>query len=105
MTDEMNKYITENDVVSEFIDDTYNLITKEEYNKLPKLEKMDWVQNKKYAYCDFMAWIQDNNRKDDSLGKKDFNTQLDKKVVSIKTEKTKNGFLGKKKERESLFGR
>ena len=98
MTDEMNKYITENDVVSEFIDDTYNLITKEEYNKLPKLEKMDWVQNKKYVYCDFMAWIQDNNRKDDNLGKKDFNIQLDKKVIAIRTTKVKNGFLGKKKE-------
>lgn len=100
MTEEMNKYISENDVVSEFINDTYELITREEYDKLPKLEKSLWVQNRTFAYPEFMAWIQDNNRKDDSLGKKDFNTQLEKKVKTIRTRKIKNGFLAKKKDYE-----
>ena len=102
MTDEMNKYISENDVVSEFLQDTYDLIDKEEYNKLPKLEKKDWIYNRKIAYCDFMIWINENNRKDDSLGKKDFILQLEKKVVSIRSIKIKCGFLAKKKENENF---
>lgn len=98
MLNEMNKYIAENDVVAEFMQDTYELISKEEYNKIPKLQKNDFVQNRVYVYGEFMAWVNDNNRKDDTIGKKDFYEQLEKKVIPIRTSKIKKGFLGKKKD-------
>ena len=98
MNSEMTKYISENDVVAEFLEDTYHLITKEEYNKIPKLDKRNFVQNRIHVYGEFVAWISDNNRKDDSLGKKDFYEQFDKKVTDIRTTKIKKGFLAKKKD-------
>lgn len=102
MSGAMDTYITENDVVSEFLDDTYELITNEEYAAIPKLEKTKYVQNRTYAHMEFIAWINDNNRKDDSLGKKEFYAQFDKKVIYVRTTKIKRGFLGKKKDTEEL---
>lgn len=106
MTREMNKYISENDAIAEFIEDTYELITKEEYDNLPKLEKVNWVQNRVSAYALFIVWINDNNRKDELLGKKDFYEQFQKKIISIKTKVITNGFIAKKKEEceEYAFG-
>lgn len=98
MTDEMDKYISENDVVGEFIEDTYELITKDLYAKLPKLEKSLWVQNRTHVFGEFVVWLTDNNRKDDAMGKKDFYTQLDKKVTHIKTNKITKGFMAKRKD-------
>ncbi len=98
MSDEMNKFISENDVVGEFLEDNYKQISKIEYDKLPKLEKVDYVQNRVHVYGEFCAWINENNRKDDMLGKKEFYENLDKKVVPIRTTKIKRGFLAKKLE-------
>ena len=102
MTNEMNKYISENDVTAEFLEDIYKQISKIEYDQLPKLEKVDYVQNRVHVYGEFCAWINENNRKDDMLGKKEFYENLDKKVVSIRTTKIKKGFLAKKLEDDDL---
>ena len=95
MTEEMNKYINENDVVQEFLSETYEIITKEDYGKLGKEDKIKHVQNKAHVYGEFICWINDNNRKEDNMGKKDFNQQLDLKTLSIRTTNVKSGFLGK----------
>lgn len=98
MTQEMNKYISENDVIAEFIGDTYELITKETYDSLPKLEKKFWIQNRVTAYGEFVVWINDNNRKDELVGKKEFYEQFDKKTITGRSTNIIKGFLGKKKE-------
>ena len=102
MTDQMNIYISENDIVAEFLEETYEIITKEEYAKLSPTDKSSYVQNRVYVYGEFIAWINENNRKNDSLPKKDFYTQLDKKVISIRTKNIMKGFLGKRKEIEEI---
>ncbi len=98
MTDEMDKYISENDIVGEFLEDTYKQISKLEYDNLSSVEKIDFVQNRVHVYGDFCGWVNENNRKDDMLGKKEFYEQLDRKVVSIRTKKVMKGFLAKKLE-------
>jgi P4 family phage/plasmid primase-like protien len=102
MTDEMDKYISENDVVGEFLQDTYQTISRKEYDQLTKNEKGDYVQNRVHVYGDFCSWVNENNRKDDMLGKKEFYDQLDKKVIPIRTTKIKRGFLAKKLEDDDL---
>ncbi len=104
---EMNKYISENDVVAEFIADTYELITKQEYCKLLKEEKKKWVLDRSNIYSDFYCWVTDNNRKEDMIGKKDFYKQIDKKLSPIQNKqlKIRRGFLVKKKDSEDdTFG-
>ena len=98
MNTEMVKYIAENDIISEFLEDTYKIITKEEYSKISKLEKKDYIQNRTHVYGEFVAWIHDNNRQSDNVGKKDFYEQFDKKVEHIRTNKIMKGFFGKKKD-------
>lgn len=99
MNIEMDKYISENDAVGEFLLDVYDTISKEEYNALPKLEKDFWRTKKSYVYGEFCCWIQDNQRKDDMIGKKEFMKTIGKKL----DETTKDGlkvFICKKKDRE-----
>lgn len=98
MKDEMNKYIIENDVVAEFVDDTYDTISDMDYNKMAKLDKNSWVMNVSSVYCDFCAWISENNRKEDIIGKKDFKIMLFKRVVQKRTTKIYNGCLLKRKD-------
>ncbi len=98
MNSEMVKYIAENDIVSEFLEDTYHLISKEEYSRISKLEKKDYVQNRTHVYGEFVSWVNDNNRQSDGLGKKDFYEQFDKKVEQVRSTKIKKGFLAKKKD-------
>ena len=98
MSDQMNIYISENDIVAEFLEDTYDLITKDEYAKLPKLEKCNWIENRTSFFGHFVAWVNDNNRRDDVLPKKEFYIQLDKKVCNVRTTKIKKGILAKRKD-------
>ena len=98
MSDQMNIYISENDIVAEFLEDTYDLITKDEYAKLPKLEKSNWIENRTSFFGHFVAWVNDNNRRDDVLPKKEFYIQLDKKVCNVRTTKIKKGILAKRKD-------
>tara|TARA_R110000772_G_scaffold260310_1_gene378225 strand:+ start:90 stop:2741 length:2652 start_codon:yes stop_codon:yes gene_type:complete len=103
MIDEMGKYINENDVVQEFLSETYDMINKEEYGKLKRDDKINYVQNKTHVYGEFLCWIEDNNRKEDNMGKKEFNIQLDSKSEGVKTNKITRGMLAKKKEDDKDF--
>jgi len=84
MKEAMNSYIEENDVVEQFIKDTYEIISKDKYELLPKLEKDKNRTKKTEVFIKFLQWIQENERKDDSIRKKDFNIQFGKKCDSIK---------------------
>ncbi len=97
MTDQMDKYIAENDVVGEFVSDTYTSITKEEYNNIDKLEKQNYRIKKMNVYGHFCMWIEENQRREDSVGKKEFNKLVEKKLSIIKSKGTYY-FLCQKKE-------
>ena len=96
---EMDKYISENDAIGEFILDIYDTISKGEYSLLPKLEKDSWRIKKSFVYGEFCCWIQDNQRKEDMIGKKEFNKLVDKKLDSIQT-KGVRCYICRKKEPE-----
>lgn len=84
MKDAMNQYIEENDVVGQFIKDTYEITPKDRYEILPKLEKDKNRIKKSIVFPQFLQWIQENERNEDKLGKKEFNKQFDKKCDSIR---------------------
>jgi P4 family phage/plasmid primase-like protien len=80
MSIEMNKYISEFDVVAEFLEDSYDIVTEEEYTKANKLDKASHRTSRQLAYQMFMMWINDNNKRDQSLGKKEFYSSFRTKV-------------------------
>jgi P4 family phage/plasmid primase-like protien len=86
---EMDKYISECDIVAEFIDDTFDIVTEEEYDLIQKLDKALYRTEKSYVYALFMGWITDNNKKDEVLGKKEFFQSFDKKVTPKKSKNTR----------------
>ena len=87
MKDEMNKYIIECDVIAEFVDDTYDIISEKMYNDVPKLEKAKYRTERSIIYGMFMSWINENNKKDESMSKKEFYNSLNKKYVVKKRSK------------------
>lgn len=84
MTDAMKKYVSENDVVEEFVEDVLNIFTEEEYQKAGKLDKQKYRTKKAEVYGMFCGWINENNRKNESVGKKEFNEIFSKKCKSIR---------------------
>jgi P4 family phage/plasmid primase-like protien len=96
---EMDKYISENDAIGEFLMDVYDTISKGEYSALSVLEKDSWRIKKSFVYGEFCCWIQDNQRKEDMIGKKEFNKLVDKKLDSIQT-KGVRCYICRKKEPE-----
>jgi P4 family phage/plasmid primase-like protien len=84
MVNAMKTYISENDIVEEFIEEAFDIVSQDEYEKVPKLEKKDYRTKKSTVYAMFVSWINTNNRKDESLGKKEFYTTFGKKCESIK---------------------
>jgi P4 family phage/plasmid primase-like protien len=84
MNDAMNSYIEENDVIAQFINDTYEIVSKDRYELLPKLEKDKNRTKKSNVFINFLQWIQENERKEDNLGKREFNIQFGKKCDSIR---------------------
>ena len=81
MMDEMNKYISECDAVAEFIEDTYDIVSDEEYENVPKMDKSKYRTERSMVYGMFMAWIGGNNKKDESMGKKEFYKALSNKYT------------------------
>ena len=103
MTDEMNKYIAENDVVGEFVLDTYDTISKSEYNNLDKLIKKQYRIKKMNVYTHFCMWVDENQRKEDSMGKKEFNKLVEKKLSTTISKGVKY-YICQKKETEEELG-
>ena len=87
MMDEMNKYISECDVVAEFIEDTYDIVSEEEYESIPKMDKSKYRTERNAVYAMFMAWISGNNKKDESMGKKEFYKALNNRCIEKKVGK------------------
>jgi len=83
MIDAMNQYISDNDVIQEFIDDVLDLITKEDYENMNKLEKINNRMKKTTVYALFIDWIK-QQRKEEQINKKDFYEVLSKRCSSVK---------------------
>ena len=107
MVDAMKIYINENDVVEEFINDVLDIISEEEYEKVNKLEKNKYRTKKSEVFGMFCCWLNENNRKNDAMGKKEFYLTMEKKCKSIR-DKNNETFLCKIKgyteEVEESFG-
>jgi putative DNA primase/helicase len=84
MNDAMKLYISDNDVIQDFIHDILEIITKAEYDKCDKLEKVNNRTKKTAVYAMYNDWIRENLRKDEQLGKKEFYELMDKKCSRIK---------------------
>jgi P4 family phage/plasmid primase-like protien len=97
MTDEMDRFISENDVIAEFLEDSYDTISEEDYDKLPNQEKQSWRTKKSFVYGMFVSWVNENSRKDDGMMKKDFNKQIEKYLGERKVKGVRS-FLCKIKE-------
>lgn len=82
MNDQMDIYIKENNPVIEFLDETYDLITKEEYSKLPSVDKEQWRYKKSDMFPEYGAWRQVNDQK--SMKKGEFNSLIEKRVDEVK---------------------
>jgi putative DNA primase/helicase len=84
MLEKMNDYISDYDTVQEFINDTYDVISEDEYNGLPKLEKNNNRTPKQYVYGCFVGWLNDNNRRDEMITKKEIFKSMTGKVKESK---------------------
>jgi len=79
----MNQYISDNDIIQEFIEDVLDIISKEEYEQKDKLEKNNCRMKKSNVYAMFTDWCR-QHRKEDQLGKKEFNEVFGKRCCSIR---------------------
>ena len=96
MKEEMNKYIIECDVVAEFIDDMFDIVPAGDYESIGKLQKSQHRTERSIIYAMFTSWINDNNKRDDTMCKKDFYKTLTGKHT-VKISKGKYYFLLKEK--------
>lgn len=74
-----------NNICSEFIADTYDILPKKDYSCLAKLDKVKWRSHTPIVHREFVNWIHEdyNNRKEDMMSKKELNIQLLKRVSDI----------------------
>ena len=77
----------EEEDLNAFLDKTYEIESKEFYNKLPQKEKHKYVQNIRNAYILYNS----------NINKKVFSKIVYKKVDFIRTNKIRVGFIGKLK--------
>ena len=104
MKDAMLLYINDNDVIQDFIQDVLEIITKSDYDKCDKLEKVNNRTKKAIVYAMYNDWIRENLRKDEQLGKKEFYELFDKKCSSIKVNADYYICKMKKYEEEEIDG-
>lgn len=88
MNEEMNKYIAECDVIAEFIDDTYDIVSEMEYENLSQKEKSKYRTERGEVYAMFCAWLSENNKKNENMSKKEFYKALSNKY-SVKNNKNR----------------
>ena len=77
-------YIKENNPIIVFLDETYDIITKEDYTKLVKEQKQLWRYKKTDMFPQYGCWRQLNGEK--SMSKNEFNNLIEKRVVEIKVD-------------------
>ena len=78
---EMDKYIEENDPVTDFLNETFDIITKKEYGELDKETRKLWQYKKTLMHSEYCGWKTLNNST--SYKKVEFNTMLAKRVEEI----------------------
>jgi hypothetical protein len=67
-------------VVQEYIKDKFIVLSEEDYTNLPKLNKHKNRTPKQHVYTSFCCWLNDNNRKDEMITKKEFFKSMTGKV-------------------------
>jgi P4 family phage/plasmid primase-like protien len=102
MNSEMDKFVAENDVVGEFIEETYDTLTKDEYTKIQKNDKKDYRIQKKCVFGEFCAWIQDNQYRN-KIGKKEFFRLVGKKLGEPVKVQGILYFICQKKEKDEII--
>ena len=91
MNDQMDIYIKENNPIIDFLEETFDLIPKEDYDKLDKEEKCLWRYKKTDMFPQYGCWRQLNGEK--SMSKLEFNNLIEKRVVEIKDSKGTRCYL------------
>ena len=82
MNTQMDNYIKENNPIIEFLEDTYDLISKEDYDKLETPEKEMWRYKKTLMFEEYNLWRQVNDKR--AMKKIEFNKLIESKVSEIK---------------------
>jgi len=78
----MNTYVSENDIVEEFMEENIETVSLEEYKKIDKLNKVNYRIKKLQVYAMFLEWCRCNNN--EKIIKKDFYISMEKRCESIK---------------------
>ena len=84
MNNQMDIYIKENNPIIDFLEETFDLISKEDYDKLDSAEKQFWRYKKTDMYPEYGCWRQLNGEK--SMSKIEFNNLIEKRIVEIKVD-------------------
>jgi len=84
----MDLYISENDVVQEFINECCDIKTKQEYKQLDSKLKDEYRTHHKTIYPDFSHFCKENS-KENSMTKKEFFISFNKKCSLIQNKGNK----------------
>jgi phage/plasmid-associated DNA primase len=95
----MDDYIKENNPLIDFLNDMFDLITKDEYDKLHKDDKKQWKLPKAKMFQHYGGWRELNGEK--SLGKVEFNRMIEKRIDDVR-DKEGRYFLCKQKPEENF---
>jgi putative DNA primase/helicase len=82
MNSAMDDYIKENNPIIDFLDDVFDLIKKEEYDKLPSSDKKQWRFSKSKIFQEYGNWKEINGEK--SLGRVEFTRMLEKRIDELR---------------------
>lgn len=99
MNDEMDTYIKENNPIIDFLAETFDLISLEDYENIPTSEKKEWRCKTTDIFMEYGNWRQINGEK--ALGKVEFYKLLEKRgVVQKKDAKGTKCYLCRLKQEE-----
>jgi P4 family phage/plasmid primase-like protien len=96
----MDDYIKENNPLIDFVNDMFDVITKDDYNKLHKDDKQQWRLPKAKMFQHYGGWRELNGEK--YLGKVEFNRMIEKRIEDVR-DKEGRYFLCKLKLTEENF--
>lgn len=82
MNNQMDMYIKDNNPIIDFLEETYDIITREEYDKLSDIDKTSWRYKKTDMFTEYNAWKELNQRR--PFKKIEFNKIVDNKMDEIK---------------------
>jgi P4 family phage/plasmid primase-like protien len=100
MNSQMDNYIKENNPIIEFLEDTFDLISKEDYDSLDTVDKSLWRYKKTDLFIEYNCWRQVNDKR--PMKKIEFNKLIESKVSEIKV-KGERFYLLKIKHTDNRF--